>query len=62
MPMLTWFSYRGRLMKIFHSHPTGSEEVRQKKGLEVGQASSQEEDEYNLNNQAEVIFHPGRAL
>jgi len=36
--------------------------MRQKKSLEAGQISSQEEDEYDLNNQAEVIFHPGPAL
>jgi hypothetical protein len=35
---------------------------RQKKSLEVDQASSQEEDEYDLNLQAEVIFHPGPDL
>ncbi len=45
-----------------HSHPTGSEELRQKKSLEAGQTSSQEEDEYDLNNQAEVIFHSGPDL
>jgi hypothetical protein len=35
---------------------------RQKKSLEAGQTSSQEEDEYDLNNQAEVIFHSGPDL
>jgi hypothetical protein len=50
------------LPKKIHSHPTGSGKDETKKGLEVGQASSQEEDENDLNLPAEVIFHPGPDL
>ena len=53
---------QARSQMEFTAIPQEGGRMRQKKSLEEGQASSQEEDEYDLNNQAEVIFHPGRDL